>query len=310
LARQFPNSTRLRKLRRSLENIVKPEPESGRRYAYLAGLGAQTNTAQLQWSHVVSKAIEAGRKQDLRRLIDYTSLAKILPGTGVATLMFGCLSPTVTQSDVDVLVDLMLRPSEKRTTDFFAELATGQPLRSSVQPWRQGYDLAKSVLTRVRQRFQLPIPIDELFSDFGVPIHRIELLDHTIRAISVAQYEDSAAFVAINDTCPQNAKEPGQRFTLAHELAHLLFDRGSGAKMGVASGPWAPPEIEKRANAFAAMLLMPPELLDKVKPKVWTRSSVEAVARELQCSYRATLEHLVNLRYISSLELQSIEEEP
>jgi len=45
--------------------------------------------------------------------------------------------------------------------------------------------------------------------------------------------------------------------TLAHELCHLLVDRGSATELMVVSTPWAPPEIERRANAFAAELLLP-----------------------------------------------------
>ena len=43
-----------------------------------------------------------------------------------------------------------------------------------------------------------------------------------------------------------------QRFTLAHELCHMLHDRSYGARLAIASGPWAPWGIEKRANALLA----------------------------------------------------------
>lgn len=53
--------------------------------------------------------------------------------------------------------------------------------------------------------------------------------------------------------------EPGSwlRFTLAHELAHLVYDRLAGTWLAQASGPWTPPGRESRANAVAAALLMP-----------------------------------------------------
>jgi len=46
-------------------------------------------------------------------------------------------------------------------------------------------------------------------------------------------------------------------------FCHILFDREYGTKWALASGPWAPRDLERRANAFAAMLLMPPGLLAK-----------------------------------------------
>ena len=65
---------------------------------------------------------------------------------------------------------------------------------------------------------------------------------------------------------PQRADTMGpefavQRFTLAHELCHLLLDREYGGELTIASGPWAPLGIEQRANAFAAAFLMPTWLL-------------------------------------------------
>ena len=45
--------------------------------------------------------------------------------------------------------------------------------------------------------------------------------------------------------------------TLAHELCHLLFDRSSAVPLSVLSGTWAPPRLERVANAFAAELLIP-----------------------------------------------------
>lgn len=52
-----------------------------------------------------------------------------------------------------------------------------------------------------------------------------------------------------------------KRFSLAHEICHLLLDREYGDELAIASGPWAPVAIEQRANAFAAAFLMPTWLL-------------------------------------------------
>lgn len=44
---------------------------------------------------------------------------------------------------------------------------------------------------------------------------------------------------------------------IAHELCHVLFHRNFGQALGIASGPWASPNLEREANAFAAELLLP-----------------------------------------------------
>ena len=68
----------------------------------------------------------------------------------------------------------------------------------------------------------------------------------------------------------------GRRFTLAHELCHLLYDRSYGWQLAIASGPWAPRDLERRANAFA-----------KTSPT-------------------ATIEHLGNLGFLDEADRQRI----
>ena len=70
----------------------------------------------------------------------------------------------------------------------------------------------------------------------------------------------------------------------------------------MASGPWAPIDVEKRANAFAAMFLMPPELIcsivDKNKLRLDNVSDIRKLSDGLQVSFSAAIEHLCNLGFI------------
>ena len=110
-----------------------------------------------------------------------------------------------------------------------------------------------------------------------------------------------------------NNTPQGRRFTLAHELCHLLFDRDVGQRLAVASGPWAPRDIEKRANAFAAMLLMPWGLVDsaiaQLDEQFATETAVENISRKMQTGFLSTLHHLRNLGYITDFQRERIEEE-
>src|ERR1035441_7492993 len=78
-------------------------------------------------------------------------------------------------------------------------------------------------------------------------------------------------------------------------------DRAHGRDLAMISGPWAPRELEQRANAFAAALLMPPDLLKK-----GVRSdddldfeSLLALAKHLEVSTDALAHHLENYGLIS-----------
>jgi Zn-dependent peptidase ImmA (M78 family) len=111
-------------------------------------------------------------------------------------------------------------------------------------------------------------------------------------------------------------REPVYRFVLAHELAHQLLDLSdSGITTDEGrfetSGFWMenPPE-EKRANAFAAMLLAPEEAVRKELglPRAEgyglteARSLVTKARTAFGLSFPAMAWHLYNLRYFRSVE--------
>jgi Zn-dependent peptidase ImmA (M78 family) len=94
-----------------------------------------------------------------------------------------------------------------------------------------------------------------------------------------------------------------ERFTLAHELCHLLLDREWGEEVAVASGPWAPLAVEQRANAFAAAFLMPSRLLREAVAAL-TRpidepGSMLILANRLRVSTSSLVDRLYNLGEIT-----------
>lgn len=106
-----------------------------------------------------------------------------------------------------------------------------------------------------------------------------------------------------NEASSYSESEYAQRFSLAHELCHLMYDQSRGQKLAIASGPWAPKRIEQRANAFAAMFLMPPELVQRavadVPDPISDLNGVSAVASKLRVSKRAAIDHLYNMTLMS-----------
>lgn len=135
------------------------------------------------------------------------------------------------------------------------------------------------------------------------------LSDENIRGVAVAgpRYRPC---VALNETSYWNADVKGRRFTLAHELCHLLFDWEAGRGLAIASGPWAPVDIERRANAFAAMLLMPTAVVQEavahaVEP-VTTPDGIREVANRLHTGFEATLRHVANLGFINEYDRHRI----
>ncbi|MGE4337894.1 MAG: ImmA/IrrE family metallo-endopeptidase [Pigmentiphaga sp.] len=75
-----------------------------------------------------------------------------------------------------------------------------------------------------------------------------------------------------------------QRFSAAHEMAHAIFDSGSGPSVTYFKTQ-GPDMLEVRANRFASCYLMPPEVLRRLPaPASWREADAQRWANELRVS--------------------------
>ena len=243
--------------------------------------------------------------------IDETEL--VVAESCQAALMFGSVTPTIDGDDASVLLGkLVVLYNREGGPPALRELVHEEPLESSEErAWEQGYGLAEELLDALSLPDQHNdwIDIERLYQELGIRVEDMALHDIDIRAVAIAGPQHLPATL-INVKHATTQWPSGRRFTLAHELCHILFDRGYGAKLALASGPWAPRDLEQRANAFAAMLLMPPQLISRaVQSLPIPLASPEgntAVARRLRTSFTATLEHLYNLGFIDETAREHI----
>jgi Zn-dependent peptidase ImmA (M78 family) len=109
--------------------------------------------------------------------------------------------------------------------------------------------------------------------------------------------------VAVNSTYERGTAAHVVRFILAHELAHLVYDRAAAGRLAIASGTWTPPRIERRANGFAAGLLMPETLLrlhtDRDPGWPHEPAALARVAGKLGVGITALAERLQNVGMLS-----------
>lgn len=179
----------------------------------------------------------------------------------VATL-FGSLNPNISAEDLHALFTaLTTAPPAPRLVAELDRLAATVPAdQVSVLPdgaaGGELGDAAASYLPLTDGRVQ----IVEYLVGLGLMITRVGLQDGALRAVT-ALHDDTRAVIVINSNHDRGVSDHVVRFTLAHELAHLVYDRLHARTLAVASGPWAPPGLEMRANGFAAGLLMPETLL-------------------------------------------------
>lgn len=222
-----------------------------------------------------------------------------------AVLMFGGINVDIGERDVNRLVEFLKRYRGGVESELLAALTTNAAAEPWRQPYEEGYELADEV------RDELDIEVGELHIDIasildrlGVKIEDVELETDSIRGVAVAG-EGFAPAILVNSKSPYNVGEAGRRFTLAHELCHILFDRTRAKKLSHVSGAWAPARTEKRANAFAAMFLASASALARNLGRP-DQEEVGQLAKRLGIGYSALVEHLFNLNLIGDGERERL----
>ena len=230
--------------------------------------------------------------------------------------MFGCVAPDIRREDVISLAAIMVQARQQGVVESDPALHRFQravPIdESDARPWAQGYALAEDFLERMTPSpsgTATSVDIDRILEALGVEVVEVRLTDETTRAVAIAGPQRRPC-VAWNSACERNADARGRRFTLAHELCHLLFDADAGRRLALASGPWAPVDVEQQANAFAAMLLMPTEAVHsavgELTEPLGSRNAVARIAGQFNTGFDATLHHLANLGFIDEYTTERI----
>lgn len=220
-----------------------------------------------------------------------------------AVLMFGGVNPDIGTEDINSLTAFVAAHAggtESMDLRALVDPGVGAPLSA---PFEEGYDLAERLLDQRSLPGGAPkVDVRTLLAELGITVERCRLTTRSIRGAALAGAGFAPA-ILINGASPYNRTEEGRRFTLAHELSHILYDRAHAARVAHSSGPWAPQGVEKRANAFAAMLLMPRELVRRSSAETtFTAETVRAAAATMEVSLSALLEHLFNIGVIDEFE--------
>jgi Zn-dependent peptidase ImmA (M78 family) len=312
LAKQAPASERTGILRERIASLKLAEFQQDQRLSWLAGLGTDESTVLEGWRRL--KGYLQTFSDDARNaLIDSKRSELVIEGSCQATLMFGSVAPDVKENDALAIARKMVNLYDPNgDPDMLRKWVRAEPLSQSMEAWEQGYVLAQDLLAQFADSITNDyIAIEQLIDSLQIQRDTVDISDDSIRGLAIAGPQHRPGIV-VNLCDSRNQHSYGQRFTLAHELCHILFDREVGQRLAIASGPWAPRDIEQRANAFAAMLLMPLPLVSKaiagLTEPLKSRQGVAEVAQRLQTSFDSTLWHLHNLGYIDDVTQQRIRE--
>jgi len=307
----LPKSRRVRDLNNLIHRLTKKERRLSR-LGILAGLGRDPSVWRTQWEQLVGDLrSKYRRKTNLIKELFAPAGAETLfvGGECAGALMFASVRPTIDAKDALTLAELLLNQTNvKSTHDKLKEYVRSEPVKPTTEPWVQGYALAQEWAETSRVGVDGdPVDIEKHLRDNGVQITDIELADTSIGAVAIA-HASKRPVVAVNIANARNKYPTGRKFTLAHELCHLLYDRHHGVELQIVSGEWAPVEIEKRANAFAAALLMPDALIiraareENVDLAHLDYAGLFALAKKTDVSLDALGHHLVNRRWIDEAQ--------
>ena len=313
LLSRAPGSPRIQALDRSLGGLVSDD-QSDRRIMWLAGQGSDEITVEAGWDRVKNTISQLGEAS--HAILDIPARSPlVVSGSCQAALMFGSLAPDVGHQDILPLARKMVELSATgRESASVEELCRRVPMSALDSPWSQGYELAETLHEDLHRRFVrgTRVDISVMVEELGIECTDLELSDEEVLGVSVAG-EDHRPGIVVNKLHHRNAHPFGRRFTLAHELCHVLFDREEGHRLAVASGPWAPRGIEQRANAFAAMLLMPPSLVERATQRLTypldSSEGIQEAAHVLETGVRAVLNHLRNTGFITDTDRERIEDD-
>ena len=305
LSGEEPASSRLLTLSGQVAGIASAHRQISRT-AIMAGLGAAPADWLNRWQKLRDQLETecSGCKDSIKHWFEPEAGNLLcVSGSCEGSVMFGAASPTLTENDVLTIATQLVKSSGKKPSMKWTELAEEpQPLRAGESPWTDGYRLAQewTATAGIRHKRDGAVDVEEHLERLGVTFADIELDDAATAGLAV-QPAQGAPHIFVNRRNPRCEFPSGKRFILAHELCHLLHDRAHGRNLAMISGPWAPRDLEKRANAFAAALLMPPELLKKGlhNGDDLGYEGLLALAKRLHVSTDALAHHLANCGLIN-----------
>ncbi len=220
--------------------------------------------------------------------------------------MFGDLAPDISkEAAANLLAEYFNAKTNGGMSASLAERFSDEPAWSTSSPWHNGYSCALDVLDDLDPNPKSATTnIDAILDALGVTVKNVGLGEQGPRGVAFAG-RDLQPTILVNEDDSKN-KYRGRRFTLAHELCHILFDRSRARSLAHSSTPWASPSVEQRANAFAAMLLMPPSRASR--PPAATgladlKHGIGRLADRIQVSRVALTRHLSNMNEVGPQEL-------
>lgn len=253
----------------------------------------------------MSKSLSGVRRftsLDLARIADLCGVSvDWLLGANPMTPSVAARTSTASLSAGDTAIQEAERLAQMRTDLVFLGYRQDVPKfewsPTSTHPLDQGRDLAvqatQHAATKGIELWQSRDLAEAAENAFGVDV-RIHRLPNGFDGLSWANGESSLIVVGTSEFPAR------QRFTIAHELGHLFAgdDQGLQIDANIHDADHKRKPSEKRANAFAAELLLPAEILKAEANTAWSRETFAKLVCRFWVSPSTLAWRLLNLGLI------------
>ncbi|MEU4633574.1 ImmA/IrrE family metallo-endopeptidase [Micromonospora chalcea] len=312
LLRRRPDSERFRRLKESVLDLLDPDAQRyATRLAFLSGVDATSSAALADFISLwerVDEGLGPDLSADARELaVGRQRGGLILETAPQVALLFGSYSPTIDENDVQVLVRNLHKVLRERRAIRVPDVK--RPDLPMLPPGQEGSQLGEAAFRELADPSANFVDISAILDNLGITYSVDSLSDTNTRAVTLLA-EEYGIHIVVNASYSRGNSERILRFTLAHELGHILFDRTRASRMTTVSGPWAPLAIEQRANAFAAALLIPEELVDRLLRQLNLQlpnpRAAQLLASHLRVSLSSLADRLYNLMLLSREEADNL----
>ncbi|MGP4096941.1 helix-turn-helix domain-containing protein [Nonomuraea sp. KM90] len=261
----------------------------------------------------MSKSLSGVRRftsLDLARIADLCGVSvDWLLGVDPLTPSMAARAATVSPTSADAAIREAERLAQMRTDLSFLgyrqDVARFEVPRASTSSLRQGRELAALATAHAAEKgielWRCKDLAGAVEAAFGVDV-RVHRLADGFDGLSWSDEHSSLIVVATSEVPAR------QRFTIAHELGHLLAgdDQGLHLDGDLHDADHRRKPSEKRANAFAAELLLPAEMLrEKAGHITWGLEEFARLACELWVSPSTLAWQLFNLQLIDKGQCES-----
>jgi Zn-dependent peptidase ImmA (M78 family) len=299
LLRRRPESARLAALSHELASLTDDGGENySRRLALLSGVDVAKEdgleTFERLWAEV-DETLGGDLDPDAREFaVGHRHGGLVLETAPQVALLFGSYNPSIVPDDVQVLIRNLHTVLREGRSSSLPELKV--PPLPVLSPGQEGSQIGETAYSQLTDAESGYVDVARVMEDLGISYSVDVLTDANTRAVSLVS-ERYGYHVVVNRAYLRGTSERVLRFTLAHELGHILLDKNRSVRMAMVSGPWAPIAVEQRANAFAAAFLMPEELIARHAGDMSGRLASRRVAEQLAARLRVSLSSLADRMY-------------